>query len=191
MTDINRRRHSPARTHARDDHASVGPVGLHHSVRRHAGADHHLDGEEGRIAVISSIAKQAILLNVIVFLLIMVGVVLFFTIILIPAVIIGWVRARPGRHLPADRRRDQSQRRHVLLLPGRRHRAGQRFDRAVPDLSHDDHGRHGSVRAKSHSPRRTRRPRRSAWKDLSAVSPTSSAADRQESRRRRRASLDE
>lgn len=41
--------------------------------------------------VISSIAKQAILLNLIVFLLICSGVVLFFTVILIPAVILAWV----------------------------------------------------------------------------------------------------
>lgn len=41
--------------------------------------------------VISSIAKQAILLNVTVFLLICAGVVLFFTVILIPVVILAWV----------------------------------------------------------------------------------------------------
>lgn len=41
--------------------------------------------------IIASIAKQAILLNLIVFLLACAGVVLFFTVILIPAVIIGWV----------------------------------------------------------------------------------------------------
>jgi uncharacterized Tic20 family protein len=41
--------------------------------------------------VISSIAKQAILLNLIVFLLVCVGFILFLTLILIPAVIIGWV----------------------------------------------------------------------------------------------------
>ena len=40
--------------------------------------------------VISSIAKQAVLLNLIVFLFFCVGAVLFLTIILIPAVIIGW-----------------------------------------------------------------------------------------------------
>jgi uncharacterized Tic20 family protein len=41
--------------------------------------------------VISSIAKQAILLNLIVFLLVCVGFILFLTLILIPAVIVGWV----------------------------------------------------------------------------------------------------
>jgi len=41
--------------------------------------------------IISSIAKQAILLNLIVFALACAGVVLFFTILLIPAVVIGWV----------------------------------------------------------------------------------------------------
>ena len=41
--------------------------------------------------VISSIAKQAILLNLIVFLLVTAGIVLLFTLILIPAVILGWV----------------------------------------------------------------------------------------------------
>lgn len=41
--------------------------------------------------IIAGIAKQAILLNLIVFLLACAGVVLFFTVILIPAVIIGWV----------------------------------------------------------------------------------------------------
>ena len=41
--------------------------------------------------VIASIAKQAILLNLIVFLLACSGVVLFFTVILIPAVILAWV----------------------------------------------------------------------------------------------------
>ena len=41
--------------------------------------------------VISTIAKQAILLNLIVFLLVIAGVILFFTVILIPLVIIGWV----------------------------------------------------------------------------------------------------
>jgi uncharacterized Tic20 family protein len=40
--------------------------------------------------VISSIAKQAILLNVTVFLLACAGVVLFLTLILIPFVIVGW-----------------------------------------------------------------------------------------------------
>jgi uncharacterized Tic20 family protein len=40
---------------------------------------------------ISSIAKQAILLNVVVFVLVCVGFVLFLTVILIPAVIVGWV----------------------------------------------------------------------------------------------------
>jgi uncharacterized Tic20 family protein len=41
--------------------------------------------------VISTIAKQAILLNLIVFLLVIAGIVLLFTLILIPAVIVGWV----------------------------------------------------------------------------------------------------
>lgn len=41
--------------------------------------------------VIASIAKQAILLNLIVFLLVCAGVVLFLTVILIPVVILGWV----------------------------------------------------------------------------------------------------
>lgn len=41
--------------------------------------------------IIASIAKQAILLNLIVFLLICSGVVLFFTVILIPVVILAWV----------------------------------------------------------------------------------------------------
>jgi uncharacterized protein len=41
--------------------------------------------------VISTIAKQAILLNLIVFLLVIAGLILFFTVILIPLVIIGWV----------------------------------------------------------------------------------------------------
>lgn len=41
--------------------------------------------------VISSIAKQAILLNVIVFLLVCAGFLFFLTILLIPAVILGWV----------------------------------------------------------------------------------------------------
>lgn len=41
--------------------------------------------------VIASIAKQAILLNLIVFLLVCAGMVLFFTVILIPAVILAWV----------------------------------------------------------------------------------------------------
>ena len=41
--------------------------------------------------IISSIAKQAILLNLVVFLLACTGVVLFFTVILIPAVVLGWV----------------------------------------------------------------------------------------------------
>ena len=40
--------------------------------------------------VIVAIAKQAILLNLIVFVLVIVGFVLFLTIILIPAVILGW-----------------------------------------------------------------------------------------------------
>ena len=40
--------------------------------------------------VISSIAKQAVLLNLIVFLFFCVGAVLFLTILLIPAVVIGW-----------------------------------------------------------------------------------------------------
>jgi hypothetical protein len=40
--------------------------------------------------VIAAIAKQAILLNLVVFALFVVGVVLFITIILIPAVILGW-----------------------------------------------------------------------------------------------------
>ena len=40
--------------------------------------------------VISSIAKQAILLNLIVFLFFCIGAVLFLTFILIPAVVIGW-----------------------------------------------------------------------------------------------------
>jgi uncharacterized protein len=41
--------------------------------------------------VISSIAKQAVLLNVVVFLLIMVTAVLWITLILIPAVIAFWI----------------------------------------------------------------------------------------------------
>ena len=41
--------------------------------------------------VIASLAKQAILLNVSVFLLICAGVVLFFTVILIPVVVLAWV----------------------------------------------------------------------------------------------------
>jgi uncharacterized Tic20 family protein len=41
--------------------------------------------------IIASIAKQAILLNVTVFILICTGVVLFFTVLLIPVVVIGWV----------------------------------------------------------------------------------------------------
>ena len=41
--------------------------------------------------VISSIAKQAILLNLIVFLFFCIGWVLFLTIILIPAVVVGWI----------------------------------------------------------------------------------------------------
>ena len=41
--------------------------------------------------VIASIAKQAILLNLTVFLLVCSGVVLFFTVILIPLVILAWV----------------------------------------------------------------------------------------------------
>ncbi len=41
-------------------------------------------------AVIRSIAKQAILLNLAVFALACAGVLLFFTILLIPAVILGW-----------------------------------------------------------------------------------------------------
>ena len=41
--------------------------------------------------VISSIAKQAILLNLIVFLLVCTGVVLLLTILLIPLVILAWV----------------------------------------------------------------------------------------------------
>lgn len=41
--------------------------------------------------VISSIAKQALLLNVVVFLLFCALFVLFFTIILIPLVIVGWL----------------------------------------------------------------------------------------------------
>jgi hypothetical protein len=40
--------------------------------------------------VIAAIAKQAILLNLVVFALFVVGVVLFITIILIPVVILGW-----------------------------------------------------------------------------------------------------
>jgi len=40
--------------------------------------------------IISAIARQAILLNVIVFAVVCVGVVLLLTIILIPAVILGW-----------------------------------------------------------------------------------------------------
>jgi len=40
--------------------------------------------------VISSIAKQAVLLNLIVFLLFCAGWVLFITILLIPAVLLGW-----------------------------------------------------------------------------------------------------
>ena len=40
--------------------------------------------------VIAAIARQAILLNVVVFALFCVGVVLFFTIILMPAAILGW-----------------------------------------------------------------------------------------------------
>ena len=40
--------------------------------------------------VIAAIARQAILLNVVVFVLFCVGVVLFFTIILMPAAILGW-----------------------------------------------------------------------------------------------------
>lgn len=40
--------------------------------------------------VISSIAKQAVLLNLIVFLLVCAGFVLFLTILLIPAVIVAW-----------------------------------------------------------------------------------------------------
>jgi len=41
--------------------------------------------------IISSIAKQAILLNLTVFLLFCAGLVLFFTVLLIPAVILGWI----------------------------------------------------------------------------------------------------
>ncbi len=41
--------------------------------------------------VISSIAKQAILLNLIVFLMFCIGWVLFLTILLIPFVVIGWI----------------------------------------------------------------------------------------------------
>ena len=41
--------------------------------------------------VIASIAKQAILLNLIVFLLVCSGFVLFLTVILIPVVVLGWV----------------------------------------------------------------------------------------------------
>lgn len=41
--------------------------------------------------IIASIAKQAILLNVIVFLLICTGVLLFLTVILIPVVILAWI----------------------------------------------------------------------------------------------------
>lgn len=41
--------------------------------------------------VISSIAKQAILLNLIVFVLVVTGIILLFTLILIPVVIVGWV----------------------------------------------------------------------------------------------------
>ena len=41
--------------------------------------------------VIRSIAKQAILLNLVVFLLVCAGFVFFLTILLIPAVILGWV----------------------------------------------------------------------------------------------------
>jgi len=40
---------------------------------------------------IAAIARQAILLNVIVFLAVVVGFVLFLTIILIPVIILGWV----------------------------------------------------------------------------------------------------
>jgi len=40
--------------------------------------------------IISAIARQAILLNVIVFAVVCVGIVLLLTIILIPAVILGW-----------------------------------------------------------------------------------------------------
>lgn len=42
------------------------------------------------VPVIAAIAKQAILLNVTVFALVVVGFLLFITIILIPAVILGW-----------------------------------------------------------------------------------------------------
>ena len=41
--------------------------------------------------VVSSIAKQAILLNLIVFLLVCIGFVLFLTVVLIPLIVIGWV----------------------------------------------------------------------------------------------------
>ena len=41
--------------------------------------------------VIASIAKQAVLLNLTVFVLVCSGVVLFFTVILIPVVILAWV----------------------------------------------------------------------------------------------------
>jgi uncharacterized Tic20 family protein len=41
--------------------------------------------------IISSIAKQAILLNLIVFLLFCTGAVLFLTVILIPVVVLGWI----------------------------------------------------------------------------------------------------
>jgi uncharacterized Tic20 family protein len=41
--------------------------------------------------VIASIAKQAILLNLSVFLLFCAGLLLFFTVILIPVVVLGWV----------------------------------------------------------------------------------------------------
>jgi uncharacterized Tic20 family protein len=41
--------------------------------------------------IITSIAKQAILLNLIVFLLVCSGVVLFLTVILIPVVVLAWI----------------------------------------------------------------------------------------------------
>ena len=73
---------------------------------------------------ISSIAKQAVLLNLFVFTLIVASAVLWVTLILIPLVVLFWIGLGIAAVVLPDRRRRQGQPGHLLSLPRDRHSAG-------------------------------------------------------------------
>ena len=75
--------------------------------------------------VIASIAKQAVLLNLVVFVLIAGTALLWLTVVLIPAVILFWVVLGLRRDRAPDHRRDQGVRRNLLPLSGHRHHAAR------------------------------------------------------------------